>query len=230
MKIFFTFLVAMALASASWAGEFDRPHITVFGSAKTEVVPDEMQWHVTVENRGAELKEVSKTHSDQVKQVLATIRKYASSEKDIQTSGMRFGENYVYRNNSRVKEGYQATTSINFKMTQFKKYEALWLALSEYKTVNVTGVSYDYSKKVKAQNETRVNALLAAKDKARALAKAMGSDIGEVMIIEEQGGSTPVFNSPRMAMLDNAESGSPISPGTISIEMDIKLVMAIIAK
>lgn len=231
MKKILLLLACMTLAPLSWAVEIDRPHISVWGHAKKEVVPDEMHWQVTVANRGAELAEVSKTHTNLVKEVLTIMRKSASSEKDIQTSGMRFGENYVYRNNSRVKEGYNATTSISLKMTNFKHYEPLWLSLSTFPSVSVTNVSYDYSKKDEVRNDTRVKALLAAKEKVNTLAKAMGSEVGETIVIEEDEGNSVVFPAQRMLMAESADgSDSPVSPGTIFIEAKIKLVVGLIAK
>lgn len=228
------FILLLLLSGIAWAEELSRPHISVYGYAKTEVVPDEMLWALNVGNQGADLKTVSAEHTKIVKAVLKLIAQQGVDKKETQTSGMRFGENYVYRNNSRVKEGYIANTTISFKMNDFGKYEALWLALSKVDAVSVNGVSYDYSKRIEAQNETRIKALMAAKEKAKAMAAAMNLELGETLsIVEEQGGYDVVAtNKMEMAMFDARmqEPGSPVSPGTITIEMRVQLVSALISK
>ena len=44
----------LAFASAAHAAETELPHITVQGTAMIKVVPDLMEWSLTVRNQGAE--------------------------------------------------------------------------------------------------------------------------------------------------------------------------------
>lgn len=221
----------MLLAGFASADEIKQPHISVYGQAKTEVVPDVMHWSVQVENRGSDLKKVSAEHSTLVADAIKRIRQQDIDKKHIQTSGMSFGEHYEYRDNSRVKTGYVASTTITFKMEDFSKYEALWLSLSQVDAVSVHGVSYDYSKRIEAQNDTRIKALMAAKEKAATMAGAMGLVLGDTLeISEEQQGYDVVTNKARfqgVAMMEMDTGGSAVSPGTINIDMRIKLVVGL---
>lgn len=233
MKNLLCFIVLLGVSSVSWSQEISQPHITVYGEAKKEVVPDEMHWNINVGNRGSELKQVSAEHTRLVKDVLKIIGQQGIDKKHIQTSGMTFGENYVYRDNSQIKEGYIASTTISFKMDNFDRYEALWLSLSKIDAVNVNSVSYDYSKRIEAQNETRIAALLAAKEKAASLASVMGLALGEAIAISEEMDSysfpankVQMFES--RAQMDNG--GSAIEPGTITITMKMNLIMGLISK
>lgn len=229
-KLLVTF-ATLVMCSSVFAHPIERPHISVVGYAEEEVVPDEMLWSVSIENRAAQLESVSEEHARLVKKVLQVIRKQVKDEKDIQTSGMQFGENRVYRDGTNVREGFRANTSINFKLEKIKQYEPLWLALSGFEGVSVTNVSYDYSKTDALRDTVRTKALLAAKAKAQALAETMGASLGEVLVIEEES-STPVSGGPVMEKMSfaRADSGSPVSLGTIKIDMRVKLVMALIGK
>ena len=233
MKKLLALIILFSFANSGWSQEIGQPHISVYGDAKKEVVPDVMLWSLSVESRGADLKNVSLEHTKTVKDVLKIVGQQGIEKKQIQTSGMTFGENYVYRDNSRVKEGYIATTSVTFKMKNFDRYEALWLSLSKLDSVSVNSVSYDYSKRIEAQNATRINALLAAKEKAAALASAVGLELGEVITISEDMDANP-FASNRvektMLMSRMDESGSSIEPGTIIISMKVLLVVGLISK
>jgi len=131
MKKIVAILALIFTSFSAVAGEFSQPYISVFGSAKTEVVPDVMRWSLKVDNKGQDLSAVSKTHTDIVKNVISAVRNQGVDKSRIQTTGMSFGENFVYRNNSQIREGYVASTNIFFDLTDFDKYEALWLALSK---------------------------------------------------------------------------------------------------
>lgn len=147
---------------------------------------------------------------------------------------MEFGENWEYRSNSRVKEGYFASTNIFFKITDFQQYRPLWFGLSRFESVTVDGVYYDHSKRIDFQNETRKEALLAAKEKAIVLAETLGSRIGEPLLIEEDASLQEYLRNSRYSnVLSRSENdlnaGEGIAPGTIPIKMKMKLVFRLIS-
>src|SRR5438094_5985112 len=86
---------------------------------------------------------------------------------------------------SPVREGYVTATEIAFKITQLDFYKKLWLGLAKISGVSVQGARYDHTKRIKFQNETREKAVLAAKEKALVLASALGAEIGEPLLLEE---------------------------------------------
>jgi uncharacterized protein YggE len=207
---------------AAYAEEIELPHITVFGTAVTKIVPDKMMWNIMVMNKDQLLENVTKKHMDIVNDVTKFLKEAGIGE-DLQTSRMQFGENWEYRNNTRVKEGYYAQTYITFSMTDFNIYKELWLGLSRFDSVSVLNVDYDHTERIRYQNETRINALLAAKEKAGILAKSIGSDIAEPLLIEEEWAGDNVLQRANVAeaRLDGADTSS-VSPGLIPITMRIK--------
>lgn len=216
--LFFTFLFTPALN----AQDIKLPHITVFGTAVTEIVPDKMLWNIRVMNKDLRLENVTKTHTETVSDVIKFLQKNGIGE-DLQTSRMQFGENWVYRQNTRVKEGYFAQTTITFSMTDFNVYRDLWLGLSRFESVSIDNVEYDHTERIGYQNETRIKALHAAKEKAEILAESIGSRIAEPLLIEEEGGDYMLSRSNVAEFsLDASGPSSSISPGLIPIRMRIK--------
>ena len=186
MKKLMCFLVlAMTFYSSVMAEEINIPYIEVFGTAITEIIPDKMIWRLNASNNALELDKAASDHSLIVKKVLGYLKEMNIPQDNIQTSRMNFGENWVYRNNSRIKEGYKANTFISFTVEDLNIYDEIWMGLSKISGISVESISYDSSKRIETQNSTRKKALLNAKEKAEALADTISAKLGETLIIEE---------------------------------------------
>ena len=232
-RIALSAVAVLVLGAGVSAEEIDLPHITVSGTATTEVTPDQMVWSLKVQNKGASLEEVAQQHTDIVNRVLQFLKQSEVEEKTIQTSWMQFGENWVYRNRSRVKEGYYASTILSFKVKDLKKYKPLWIGLSRIERVSVEGVRYDHSKRIQYQDETRVKALLAAKQKAVNMARILGSRVGEPLAIEEdlsvsEGRAVPSFSNVAVNAGAAGTAGEGIAPGKIPVRIRVKVKFRLI--
>lgn len=220
--------IPLAFASA----EINEPHIVVFGSAETEVVPDRLRWSTSVKNAGTTITTVAEDHATHVAAVLNYLLQSGISKEDVKTSRMQLMENYVYRSNSRIKEGYYALTHINFETTDFEKYLEYWKKLSSFQNLTITAVDFDITNFLELQNKTRIAAAHNAKEKANDLAQAMGAAINQTLLIEEIPDS---FQIPRnravaMDMAEMRQGSSPISPGKEKVRAEIKIVFGLIAR
>ncbi len=186
MKTIFSAIVLVLLVSIpALATDIELPHIVVYGTAVLEITPDEMLWALNVTNKASNVEAVAERHSEIVQSVIIFLGKANIDIDDIQTSRMRFGENWGYKNNSRVKEGYFASTQISFTLAAFDKYKSLWSGLANIKNVSIQNVNYDHSKRIEFQNKTRLKALVAAKEKAITMANILNTSIAEPLLIEE---------------------------------------------
>jgi len=225
------FLVFMLAATLACAEETQLPHITVYGTATTEVAPDEMIWNVEVRNKNLALETAAAEHGKTVQSVLSLLKASKLDSKTIQTSQMEFGVNQEYISGSWTKSGYYAKTDVSFTVTNLELYEKLWLGLAGIQGVSVQNISYDHSKRIDYRNETRRKALQAAKDKAGEMAKVLGAEIGEPLLVEEdlsvnEGwwiGQNYVGNN--LQTVGNAKPEAPeqLSPGTIPIRARVKV-------
>lgn len=208
------------------------PHVTVYGTATTSVAIDQMDWKIRISNKEPGLEEVAKAHSSTVQSVLDFLMENELPEHCIQTSGMEFGEHFVSSKlKGRVRDGYQASSSINFKVTDLSKYKDLWSGISRMKNVSLNGITYNNSKRIKHQNETRKKALLAAKEKAETLAITLDSEIGKPLFIEEErfGYSRNNFNNV-YATNEQAVINDAFAPGQIPITVQIKASFLLVTK
>ena len=208
------------------------PHVTVYGTATTSVAIDQMDWKIRISNKEPSIEEVAKAHSSTVQSVLNFLMENDLPEHCIQTSGMEFGEHFVSSKlKGRVRDGYQASSSIKFKVTDLSKYKDLWSGISRMKNVSLNGITYDNSKRIKHQNETRQKALLAAKEKAETLAITLGSEIGKPLFIEEErfGYSRNNFNNV-YATNEQVVINDAFAPGQIPITVQIKASFLLVTK
>ena len=188
-----------------------------------------MRWSLEVKNTGPDVAEVAKVNAESVKALLAYLKEQNLPEESIQTSGMRVGEHWVYRDRDRVKEGFEASTDVSFKLTDFEKCKDLWIGIPRLQNVLLNGVTFGTSKRIEHRNATRKKALLAAQEKAKALAETLGSKIAKPLSIEEVVESYSGFNitsnriSNDAAVAGDADVGESLAPGRIPITMRVKV-------
>ncbi len=174
-------VVPLPLAQAT----FEVPHVKVFGVAEKEVVPDELKWAVSVRTQGMSVETVSSDHSKEVAAVLKFLLGSGLTLENVKTSRMQLQENWVYRANSRVREGYYGFTAIQFTTTDFSEYLNYWRKLSTFKNMTIGEVRFDISNRAEIQNLVRIDAVKNGRMKATALAEALNAKIVEVLQIEE---------------------------------------------
>ena len=219
--------------SAQAKNNDDRSSIEVIGTASTEVIPDIMNWQLTVENKGKDLKAVAKVHTETVGNLLTILKGFGIAEDKTKTSNMSFGEDWEYRDRSRIKVGYEASTTITFSINDFNQYKSLWLKLSTINAVSVDSVRYDYSKRTEVEDKIRQKALISAISKAKSLVSVLeNTTLGAPLSIRE--GYRPHSYDHDDLEDDGFGFGgseqSPIAAGIIEITVNITATFRLLSK
>lgn len=225
-----TFVLALSYASAA---EYSPPQISVYGTATKTVKPDTMVWSLNVSQTGPMLRDVVNTHANEVSQVLKLLDRFKIADEDVQTSRMQFGDNWVRRDSSRVKDGFVASTAIKFTILSLESYSELWIQLAAIPGVSVSNVAFDHSRRITFRNEARAEALLAAKSKAAAMAATLDSAIGVPLAIEEEPfsfgpQSSNVFGFAGVADASGWEESSSLAPGSIAIQARVRVTFLLV--
>lgn len=224
-------VIAVLLCPAFAAADnLDQAHVAVYGTADIKVAPNEMNWRLTIRNENRELPPTAARHAEIVNKVVSFLKGLNIDKDKLQTSHMQFGENWEYRSDRNVKVGYYASTDITFTITDLNLYEKLWFGLSQIEGVSIQNVEYGHTDRIRLQNECRQKALLAAREKAAALANTIGSQLGEVLKIEE---SVP-YSQPmpflktasnvQYGAIDEAAPMQVLEPGQIVISTQVHAV------
>lgn len=220
--------LASLLSVVVQAEYFQQPHITVYGTATTEVVPDLMRWRLYVRTNGKTSSQAANAHDQNVSAVIAFLRQQKIAEKKIQTSQLQLAEDWEYiAGRQRLQKGYYAATVVSFESPSLKNYPFLWEGLSQLPSVSIEGVLFDVSNRIQILENTRIQALLVAKKKAERLANTLETRIGQPLLIEEEASR---HDDVRTAIAFSAQSRAAetekqsLSPGTLSIQARIKAV------
>lgn len=232
-----TLLTLLFLACAFFCraqGDCCIPHVTVFGTAEMEVPADEMHWSVTIKSNNDSITILAEQHDASVDAVVTFLKSKGILESNIKTSSIQMNEDWSYDGRTPVKNGYVANTTILFESAELSKYEEFWLGLSQLKNVSVNGVTFDTSKRIEYQNQSRIEAVKAAKEKADALVGALDSKVREPLQIEEQPLASDPFGSPfsnvSMKAADGGSSSESITPGMIKISTRVQVMFRITSR
>lgn len=243
MKLTYWSILAIALllaVSEARSEEIDAPHIAVYGTATIQATPNQMKWLLNVRNINPTSAGVAEVHGVTVAKVLDFLKLNKIAEETIQTSRMQLSENSIWNPSIQksVQDGYAASTDVQFTLVEFAGYSSIWMGLSTISGVRVTNVLLDHSDRIKFQNEARAQAVLAARDKAKAIAGTLGAKIGQPLIVEEDLSATEGYQLQTTNILLNSEvrlsgssaGGDQVAPGTIPIRARVKATFRLLEK
>ncbi len=197
--------------------------ITVRGVAEIKVPPD----HVVVRTRVVTLdKDIEKSQADndtKVKQTLGFVKKLGVEARDISTEYARLEPKYRRRRDEEpVFEGYEASKSITVTLRDLSKYDRLISGLLKQGVNRVSGITFKSSKEIEHRVKARIQAIKAARAKAKYLAEQMDMSVGHPLWINEfqQSASTRGSWANGRNWASNAGSMAPSSSS--SAEADAK--------
>ena len=173
----------VVVSVASVFGQVAQPPvITVSGSAEVKVAPDEVVLRAGVETRNVNLMEAKAANDAAMSKTLAFLKKQVDG-KNLQTDFISFEPIYDHSGGSmdRVKPtAYVARNSVEVKLTDLKKLEAVLGGLMTNGVNTIHGVDFRTSQLRKHRDAARAMAIRAAREKADAAAKEAGVKLGKV--------------------------------------------------
>jgi uncharacterized protein len=213
--------------------------ITVSGEAEMKVVPDEVILTLGVETRHKDLAEVKRMNDQRMKEVLAAVLASGVASKDVRTDYLNLTPEYDYSSTTRRRTflEYAQRTTVLVTLRDVSKFETLLTAVLRSGVEYIHGVDFRTSELRKYRDEARSLAMKAAKEKAVALAGALGQKVGKPKSIQEgQGGYGSSYggwwgrgyqgasqNVSQFAGNSNASQEGPLAPGTLSIRASVSI-------
>jgi uncharacterized protein len=227
----------LLIVPAAKSVESEVPHIVVYGTATIQVTPNQMVWNLSVRNFNPTSTGAARAHETTIAALLAFLKQSKIEEKTIQTSRMQLGENWKYKDGERFLDGYYASTDVQFELVDFSKYSSLWIGLSGIQGVQISNVSLGHSDRIQFQNEARTRAVLAAREKARAIAETLGARIGEPLMVEEDlsiadgyRSQLPVSTNSNILVEAPGGTDQSVAPGTIPVRARVKASFHLLTK
>ena len=212
-----SFIIALLLLNTVlFAQSVDlRRKIEVTGIAEQEVTPDIINVSISLKEYMDGKTKV--TISQLEGQLEKAIAEAGIPKADFTISNM-YSYNYIVQ--KKKDPDFLASKQYNIRFNNLNKYNVI-LSKVDPKGIQATSVaSYDYSKMPELKKELKIQALLAARDKATYMLTALGEKLGSVISINEfdngNGGITPNVYANRV-MFKSADA-APVGDS----DMDVK--------
>jgi uncharacterized protein YggE len=180
-------LILLAAAVNAFAEDKPEPRlVTVAGEAEVNVAPDEVVFDLTVSTFNRELRVAKSQTDDRLKNIIALTKRYGVADADVQTDYVNLTPRYRGDNEARALLGYAVRKDLVFTLRDVTRAEGLLSELLSGDVTRINTVSFRSSQMRKYRDQARDLAMRAAREKAAALAGAVGQKIGKAYSIEEE--------------------------------------------
>ena len=207
------------------AGGASKPTggITVTGVGTVNSVPNEAEFSLGLQTKGATAREALAANSEKMAHVLEAIKSAGVDKSDIKTQGISVSPSYSDEGQT---DGYTAGNTVSVKIHDLSKAGDVLDAASNAGANEVYGPSLTRSDQDGLQAKALREAVGDARKKAGTLADAAGVELGPVTAITEgfSGGSEPYYAEAAGAVADKAV---PIEPGTQDVQATVTVTFAI---
>ena len=210
------------MSAAAVHSQYVPPTVSVDGSARRIVQPDEVVFNLSVNTTSMELQAARKENASRVAQLVTALEAQSIQPEDIQTENLRASRQYDWNNRQRVFRGFQVGRQLTVVLRDLERFEDILSALLETTEVDLNGTNFRYSKIRELDLEIRRAAVEDARAKASAMAEQLGQRIGRALqIVDGRAPATPrppVMAQARMMSVEAAPSQEPLTaPGEIEV-------------
>lgn len=218
------FFATVALGASEWKS-IDHPNgqsgtITVTGEAEVTALPDIATVVITIRESAKTVPEAQKLAEAKVAAAIAALSGLGVEEKDQKT--LSYVVNPKYENVAAISPmysgtvynqkivGYEVSQMVEIKIRNIEQAGEIVGALGAANITEISGPSFTVEDMDAAQAEAKEMAIAEAREKAKATAKALHADLGEVMqFSEDAGGYYPMYYARDAVMNQSKGSGAP---------------------
>jgi len=178
-------VILFLLANLAAAEDKVPPRLVrVVGTSEVNVVPDRAVVELGVERQNASASIAKQSADASARKILAALRASGIEEKDVRTTFLSLRPQFDYRKGMRISY-FVAEQSLSVTVRELSKLDTLLESLIKAGGNRIDSIQYETSDLRKYRDEARDLAVKAAREKAQALAKALGQEIGKAYSIEE---------------------------------------------
>jgi uncharacterized protein len=182
LKIVVAFCVLIGMAAAE--DRLPPKVVRVVGTAEVKVIPDRAVIEIGVEKQDPSARVAKHAEDTAARRILAALRNNGIDEKDIQTTFLSLQPQSYTRKGVRISY-FVAAQTMTITVRDLAALDTLLESLVKAGGNRIDSIAYEISDLRKYRDQARDIAVKAAREKAGALAKALGQDIGKAQSIEE---------------------------------------------
>jgi uncharacterized protein YggE len=174
----------LVVAGAVMAGE-EKPvrSIAVTGTVETTAAPDLVVWTISLSDEDKNIREAKKRSDQKVQSVIALRDRLGIADGDLETGYVSVQREYESNPPQKFK-GYVVTRSVTIRQRDLKRFDEYLDTFISSADMEVS-FRFESSRMQDVRAETRLKAVQAAKDKAEAMALAVGAMVGRALTIND---------------------------------------------
>ena len=172
---------------AAWGQEAPRERsISVSGTVETQTAPDLVVWRISLTDTDKDLRAAKTRNDKRVKDVVALRRKLRLDEGDLETGHVSIRREYERDQQGRRGDfkHFVVSRDVTIRQRDLKRFDEYLDTLVAAGEMELS-FSFESSRIHDVRAETRLKALQAARDKAKAMAAVVGVKLGPVLTINE---------------------------------------------
>ncbi len=228
--VFLALGLVLSLGSLVGAADETVRSVSVSGTVQTKIAPDQVVWRISLTDTDKDLRAAKLANDENVKAVLALRSKLGIAEGNLETGQMSIQREYERGEHGQrgAFKHFAVRRSITIRQRELRRFDEYLDSLVASADMEVD-FSFESSKIHDVRAETRLQALVAAKSKAQAMAEVVGAKLGKVLTINEhaenRGFGNPLSNSISFQSMPSADAASDtFVPGAISVSMTVYAV------
>ena len=196
-------------------------NLSAHGEARTE--PDMATITLGVESTEPTAARAMAANAARMTQVVAAIRHAGVAARDLQTTSLNLGPQYVYAQDQPPRlTGYKASNQLIVTVNDLSHLGEIADATVAAGATDVGQISLGLANPLSAENAARIAAVKALEDKASLYANAVGYRIVRLVNLSENGGYAPSPVRPMAMMaLRGAPPATPIEAGELKVRIDV---------
>ncbi len=199
--------------------------VTVVGQGEVTGVPDTAYVQIGVETEAATTNEALAQNNTNTQAIIDKLLELGVAEKDIQTSN--FSINPRYDNDGRVITGYVVNNMVAVTIRDLNQAGSLLDQVVQVGANRVYGINFGVDDPTALLDQAREKAVANARTRAEQLATASGNSLGEVIVISENIGSTPVPMPLGRGMAEDMAASVPIQTGEQTFSAQVQITFAL---
>lgn len=193
LVVFLGTLVANNVKGYQYIGKptAERDTIAISGEGKVTGIPDIATISVGLQTEKPDVKSAQTENTTKMNRLIENLKNLGVESKDIQTSYYNIYPQYDWTNGKQILRGYQVSQGVSIKIRNLSKIGDILASAGEGGANQVSGLSFNIDDPEALRQEARVEALQNAKEKADALARVAGVELGKIVSFSEYA-ETPV--------------------------------------
>lgn len=175
------------------------PLITVSGKAEITIAPDEAVLTLKVSKINKDLQTAKRLNDESVGKILELTRRFSIPPQNVKTTyisvemkyelvrdaNTRIFDENGYEIGKRNFKGYEISKTVIIRLTDISRFEEFFDEILKTDLSEVSSITFETSKLQEIKDTARDMAMKAAREKATAMAAALGQSIGKAVIITE---------------------------------------------